>query len=311
MNLHALYSTYSIVAHDPETGAMGVAVETHQMCVGAIVPWLLPGVGAVAVQAMTHPTFGSVALAMLSQGLSASRVVEGVLGGDDLRQRRQLAVVDVQGRVAAHTGERCIPHANHHVGEGYSVQANLMTRPTVIPAMRAAYENATGDLAARMMAALYAAQAEDGDVRGMQSAALMVVTGDRNAPMGDAYLYNLRVDESADPLAELARLVRLRYARHIDKQGFDALERGDRAGGLALWAQARELAPELEETAFWQAVSMAGKYADPQTAADILRPALAREPRRDHYIDLLRRLQANGIIERAGAADAVIAALSE
>jgi hypothetical protein len=137
------------------------------------------------------------------------------------------------------------------------------------------------------------------------------VTNDRAAPAGDAYLYNLRVDESADPLLELSRLVRLRYARHIDRRGFDALERGDREGGLALWAQARDLAPELEETAFWQAAAMTDKYNDPATAAAILRPALADDPRRDHWIDLVRRLQANGIIERAGAGDALIAALND
>lgn len=311
MNLHDLYSTYSIVARDAETGQFGVAVQTHQMCVGVMVPWLLPGVGAIATQSMTNASFGPMGLAMLAQGVSAPDALRGLIASDQAAHRRQVGIVDAQGRAAAWTGERCIREAGHHIGDGYSVQANMMTHPTVIAAMADAYENAEGDLAARLLAALEAAQREGGDIRGMQSAALMVVTSDRSAKAGDVYLYNLRVDEHDEPLRELARLVRLRSARHIDSAGFAAMERGDRESALALWAAARERAPELEETAYWQAVSLADKYNDIPNAAAILRPMLANDSRREHWIDLLHRLQACGIIERAGVADELIAAVNE
>ena len=310
MNPHELYSTYSIVARDAETGQFGVAVQTHQMCVGVIVPWLLPGVGAIATQSMSNASFGPMGLSMLEQGVSAPDTLHGLISSDKGARRRQVGIVDASGRAAAWTGDGCIREAGHHIGDGYSVQANMMTRPTVVPAMADAYENADGDLAARLLAAIEAAQHEGGDIRGMQSAALMVVTGDRGAKAGDVYLYNLRVDEHDNPVRELARLVRLRHARHIDRAGYAALERGDYESALALWAQARERAPELEETAFWQAVELANKHPDIPHAAAILRPMLANDDRREHWIDLLHRLQACGIIERAGAADELIAAVS-
>jgi uncharacterized Ntn-hydrolase superfamily protein len=304
-----VFNTYSIVARDAETGQIGVAVQTHQMCVGVAVPWLEPGIGAIATQASTNISFGPMGLAMLAQGLPAQQVLDGLIASDPGADRRQLAVVDANGCAAAWTGANCTAEAGHYVGEGYSVQANLMTRTTVIDAMRLAYERAQGDLAGRMLAALQAAQAEDGDIRGMQSAALVIVPGSRDAVGYDRYIYNLRVDEHDQPLEELARLVRLVSARHIDRRGYEALERGDREAALALWAQAREQAPELEEIAFRQAVTLADTSADVKTAASILRPALAGHERREHWLDLLRRLQACGIIEREGCAEELIAAL--
>lgn len=303
-----LFSTYSIVARDPETGELGVAVQTHQMCVGAVVPWLLAGTGALATQASANISFGPVGLALLREGVPAPQVAAALVASDGLAHRRQFAVVDAQGRAAAHTGAGCIAAAGHRTGAGYSVQANMMTNPTVTDAMAAAYEQASGDLAQRMLAALAAAQAEGGDIRGMQSAALRVVSGDAGQPEWSSR-YDLRVDEHDNPLAELARLARLRGAQLTDRRGYEALNAGDRSGALALWAQARAQAPELEEIAFWQALALADDHADVEAAAAILRPVLAADPRRDHWLDLIQRLSVCGLIEREGAGEDLLAAL--
>lgn len=304
-----LNSTYSIVARDPQTGQFGVAVQTHQMSVGNVVPWLLPGVGAIATQSMTNPNFGPMGLKMLRAGVEASRVIQALVASDAGESRRQVAVVDAQGRAAAHTGSGCIREAGHHIGEGYSVQANMMTRDTVVAAMSKAYESTSGDLAQRMLAALQAAQAEDGDIRGSQSAALVVVPGDLQAPEWKKD-YSLRVDEHATPVEELARLVRNRRAQLIDEEGHKLLDSDDKTAALAKWAEARALAPEQEELAYWQAVTLADKPADVGGAAEILRPMLAADPRKAEWVELIRRLEACGIIERAGAGTALIDAVS-
>lgn len=309
----ALFSTYSIVARDPDTGQFGVAVQTHQMCVGRIVPWLLPGRGAMATQSLANVGFGPLTLAMLREGVPAPRIVAALVASDPGESQRQVAVVDTHGRAAAHTGSACIREAGHHVGDGYSVQANMMTRTTVIEAMRRAYEQTQGDLAARMLAALQAAQDEDGDIRGVQSAALKIVPGRANAPQWTSD-YDLRVDEHEQPLTELARLVRLVRARRLDDAGYELLEAGDSAGAESHWAEARTMAPELEELAFWQAVELADKLPHPQalqTAAHILHAALAGHERRTHWLDLIGRLVECGLIQRAKAGPELIAAFEE
>jgi len=305
-----LFHTYSIVARDPDTGQLGVAVQTHQMCVGAIVPWLEPGMGALATQASANISFGPIGLAMLREGIDAPHVVEALVASDPGADRRQLAVVDAEGRAAAWTGENCIAYARHHVGAGYSVQANMMERDTVVPAMAEAYEAAQGDLAARMLAALHAAQGEGGDIRGMQSAALTIVSGDPQALGFRRAVYDLRVDEAGAPLDELDRLVRLRRAQRINFQASPLLtEQRERA--LELRAAARALAPELEEMAFWQALRLADELDDVAAGAAILNEMLQRVDRRAQWIDLIRRLQDCGSIERPGAGDELIAALDE
>jgi uncharacterized Ntn-hydrolase superfamily protein len=305
-----LFHTYSIVARDAETGQLGVAVQTHQMCVGAIVPWLLPGTGALATQAQVNVRFGPMGLAMLREGIDAPHVVAALVASDPGADRRQLAVVDADGRAAAWTGENCIAYARHHIGTGYSVQANMMERDTVVPAMAEAYEAAQGDLAARMLAALHAAQGKGGDIRGMQSAALAIVSGDAQALGLQRAIYDLRVDEAASPLDELDRLVRLRRAQLLNAEAYSLLEQ-QRERALEAWSRARATAPELEEMAFWQAVQLADSAADPHAGAAILQEMLAQVDRRAQWIDLIRRLQACGSIERAGAGDELIAALNE
>ncbi|MBN1562534.1 MAG: DUF1028 domain-containing protein [Anaerolineae bacterium] len=304
-----LLSTYSIVARDPETGQMGVAVQTHQMCVGWIVPWLLPGVGAIATQSLVNVSFGPVGLAMLREGIAAPQIIEGLIASDPMAHRRQVAVVDANGLVGAWTGDGCIPKAGHKMGNGYSVQANMMTNPTVPAAMADAYESASGDLGQRMLAALQAAQADGGDIRGMQSAAIKVVSGDASKHDWETD-YDLRVDEHATPVDELARLIRLRHAQLIEGKGYAALGDDKREEALKLWAEARATAPELEELAFWQATTLADEHNDVATAAEILRPALANDPLRAQWIDLITRLQMCGLLEREGTAEELIAALN-
>jgi uncharacterized Ntn-hydrolase superfamily protein len=307
------FSTYSIVARDSESGQLGVAVQTHQMAVGKVVPWLVPGLGALATQSLANISYGPLGMAMLREGIPAPKVIEALTASDSQAQVRQVAVVDAAGGVGAWTGDKCIAHAGHHLGEGYSVQANMMTQATVVEAMARAYEQATGNFAERLMAALRAAQRDGGDMRGMQSAALKIVEGDRSKDKKTPEwqtVYDLRVDEHADPVAELGRLVRLRRAQLLDARGHEALEKGQRDLALESWEQARITAPELEELSFWQALALADNHADVQAAVEILAPMLAKDDRREHWIDLVRRIQACGIIERKEAGTELIAALS-
>ena len=308
-----ILNTYSIVAHDPDTGHMGVAVQTHQVSVGRMVPFVLPGIGAVATQSLVNIGFGSLGLSMLREGIAASDVVKGLIASDDGRNYRQVAMVDAQGRVGAYTGEDCIPHAGHHIGEGYSVQANMMTNDTVIATMSHAYESSSEDLAGRMMAALYAAQGEDGDIRGMQSAALLVVENDLSLPTWDS-VYDLRIDESAQPLDDLQRLVIFQRAEHLSNRGHDLLNQGDARAALREWKNARELAPENKEMAFWQAIALADKKPlsnAVSVAARIMQQALADDARYKQWIDLILRLEQVGIIERKGAGDELLVELGD
>ncbi len=306
------FSTYSIVARDEGTGQFGVAVQTHQMCVGVAVPWLSPGVGALATQAMTNVRFGPMGLALLSEGLPAAKVLDALLATDEGAKSRQLAVVDRAGGVAAWTGEQCIPIADHRYGQGFSVQANMMVHPGVVDAMAEAYTMTKEDFAGRLMAALEAAQGKGGDIRGMQSAALKIVPAEAHDKKGLSQIlprYDLRVDEHDQPLMELARLVELRRATLQSQQGFDLLEEGKQGEALALWEKARLMAPEMEELAFWQSVTLADDHKEYDQAADILRPILEKQVNRADWVELIRRLQGCGILETEGTAEALIQAL--
>ncbi len=306
------FSTYSIVARDDKTGQFGVAVQTHQMCVGVAVPWLSPGSGAIATQAMTNVHFGPLGLALLDDGMSAEKVLHALIATDDGAKSRQLAVVDRKGNAAAWTGENCIPVADHQLGKGYSVQANMMLNPGVVGAMAKAFEGSKDDFAGRMLAALKSAQDLGGDIRGMQSAALKIVPAEVSDKDGIRHilpLYDLRVDEHDEPLRELERLVRLRRAQLLSRQGFDVLETGEVERALQLWEEARGMAPEMEELAFWQAASLADEHQAFDLAAEILKPVLASEENRADWVDLIRRIQQCGILEAEGTAQNLIQAL--
>jgi len=248
--------TFSIVARDAATGEMGVAVQSHWFQVGAVVPWAKAGVGAVATQSFVDPLYGELGLELMRAGKSAPEALKALLAADDARDVRQVAMIDAQGRVAAHTGEKNIAEAGHIVGTSYSVQANLMLNDKVWPAMARAFESTKGDLADRMLAALDAAQAAGGDARGRQSAALLVVAG---KPTGNALrdrIFDLRVDDSTEPLAELRRLVTLQRAYNHMNAGDAAVEKKDNERALAEYRQAAELVPDNVEMVYWHAVAL-------------------------------------------------------
>lgn len=301
-----LMNTYSIIAHDSATGQLGVAVQTHQVGVGRMVPWLKPGVGAIATQSLANISYGPRGLALLEQGQTPQQVVEALTTSDAQAFHRQLGVVRADGKAAAFTGELCIRQAGHHVGEGYTIHANMMANGGVISAMRQAYETATGDLVDKLMAALYAAEGEGGDIRGMQSAALVIVP-----PSGEdwATIYDLRVDEHATPLDELARLVRLRKAALLSNAGDAAFHSGNKAQALDLWEQARRLTPEQEELAFWQAMTLADEGNDVATAAAIFNATFQNRQDREQWLQLIVRLEESRLIQRVGAASELIDAL--
>jgi uncharacterized Ntn-hydrolase superfamily protein len=255
--------TYSIVARDPETGRFGVAVQSHFLGVGPVVPWLEAGVGAIATQASVNISFGPIGLEMLRGGQTAEEVVASLTAGDERSAIRQLGVVDAGGRAAAHTGAECIPACGHRVGEGYTVQGNLLERETCWPAMAEAYERALtrGDpFVERLVLALEAAEREGGDVRGRQSAAIMVVDGEVRPTswrgrLWGGRLMDLRIEDHPDPVPELRRIVTLQLAYDLaDDEGEAA-----RAGGSPSerYAQARQLAPEAYELVFWRGVELA------------------------------------------------------
>ena len=252
-------ATYSIVARDPATGELGVAVQSHWFSVGSVVSWAEAGVGAVATQSFIDPSYGSLGLALMRAGRSAPQALAGLVAADDHPEVRQVAMIDSEGRVAAHTGEKAILAAGHHTGENYSVQANLMESPEVWPAMARAFESTRGDLAARMLAALEAAEAAGGDIRGRQSAALLVVSGDPTGRPWVDRVFDLRVEDHSDPLVELARLLDLARAFRDMNAGDEAMTEGDVAAALDRYNAAMERVPDNAEMAYWTAVTLASE----------------------------------------------------
>ena len=266
--------TFSIVARDAESGQLGVAVQSHWFSVGTMVPWVEAGIGAVATQSFVDPSYGKLGLELMRGGRSAPDALAALLAKDESREVRQVAMIDAQGRVAVHTGTKNIAAAGHVVGKDYSVQANMMLNERIWPAMAKAFENATGDLADRMLAALDAAQAAGGDVRGKQSAALVVVTG---KPTGNAWtdrIFDLRVDDSADPLKELRRLVTLQHAYNHMNAGDLALEHKDNDRALSEYRAAARLVPGNAEMVYWHAVALVN-MGRPEEALPLFRRVFA------------------------------------
>jgi uncharacterized Ntn-hydrolase superfamily protein len=249
-------STYSIVARDPDTGELGVAVQSHWFSVGAIVPWAEAGVGAVATQSLVDPSYGPLGLQIMAAGRDAGQALEGLLKADAHPEIRQVAMIDAAGIVAAHTGSGCIPEAGHRIGENYSVQANLMARDVVPDRMAEAFENATGDLADRMMAALEAAQEAGGDIRGKQSAAILVVSGEPTGRTWEDTLIDLRVEDHAEPLKELARLLNINRGYARMNEGDLAVEHGDLVKAEEAYGAAREILGDNLEAAYWYAIAL-------------------------------------------------------
>ena len=284
--------TFSIVARDPKTGEMGVAVQSHWFSTGSVVTWAEPGVGAVATQSMAEVSYGPLGLFQMQQKKTAPTVLRNLLEKDPNREVRQVAMVDADGNIAVHTGERCIAEAGHQTGRQYSVQANMMLKPTVWPAMAAAYEVATGSLAERMLAALDAAQAEGGDVRGKQSAALLIVSGESNLESWKGVLVDLRVEEHPEPLVELRRLYNIQRAYEYMNKGDDLLSKGDADAAFTAYDAAANLAPHLLELPFWQAVTLIETGREEQ-AFPILKKVITTEP---DWLVLLERLPSAGLM---------------
>ncbi|HEX9942534.1 MAG TPA: DUF1028 domain-containing protein [Thermoanaerobaculia bacterium] len=287
-----LAHTYSIVARDPATGDFGVAVQSHWFQVGPTVPWAEAGVGAVATQSFVKVDYGPLGLKLMKEGRSAQEALDSLLARDPQKDVRQVAMVDGKGRVAAWTGPKCIAAAGHQTGAGFSVQANLMDRPTVWPAMARAFEAARGDLADRLLAALDAAQAEGGDIRGRQSAALLVVRARASGEPWHDKLVDLRVDDHPDPLAELRRLLNLHRAYEEMNQGDEAVAKNEFPAALRHYTRASELAPDVVELPFWQAVTLFVGGQEEKALA-IFRDVFAREER---WARLVPRLPASGLL---------------
>jgi uncharacterized Ntn-hydrolase superfamily protein len=297
-------NTYSIVARDPATGELGVAVQSHWFSVGSMVPWAEAGVGAVATQSFVDPSYGPLGLALMKAGRSAPDALAALVAGDDGRDVRQVGMVDAKGHVATHTGKMCIPAAGGQAGKDYVVQANLMEKATVWPSMARAFEAAKGDLAERMLAALDAAEAEGGDIRGRQSAAIRVVKGTSTGRPWSDTIFDLRVEDAELPLKELRRLV-------SEQRAYNHMSAGDDCSAVKDWAcaereygAAETLQPDNDEMAFWHAVALAtnGRL---EPARPLFAKAFVANPR---WRELVKRLpEVDQLPKDAKLIDAILA----
>ncbi len=292
-------STYSIVARDSVTGEIGVAVQSHYFSVGPIVPWAEAGVGAVATQSLVDPSYGPLGVELMRAGRTAEEALDALVSTDDGRESRQVAMVDAQGRVAVHTGKKAIAQAGHRTGAQYSVQANLMEKPTVWDAMADAFENAEGDLAERMLRALEAAEVEGGDIRGRQSAAIVIV---RETPTGRPWvdrLFDLRVEDHPQPISELRRLARLQRAyNRLGDVAAAATEDPERV--LAVAKEVASLVPDGAtngEIPFWIGIDLL-ETGHESEALGYLSRAYGQDPR---WAEVVVRLVPAGILPDDGA----------
>jgi uncharacterized Ntn-hydrolase superfamily protein len=278
--------TYSIVARDAKTGELGVAVQSHWFSVGSGVPWAEAGVGAVATQSFIDPSYGPLGLSLMRAGRTAPEALAALLAGDSGRDVRQVGMVDAKGNVATHTGKLCIPAAGGQSGKDYVVQANLMDKPTVWPAMARAFEATAGDLADRLLAALDAAQAEGGDIRGKQSAALIVVKGTSTGRPWADRAFDLRVDDHPEPLVELRRLVSVQRAYTRMTAGDDCVALKDWPCAEREYGAAEAMFPDNAEMAFWHAIALASN-GRLEPARPLFKKAFAADSR---WRELVKRL---------------------
>lgn len=249
-------ATFSIVARDATTGELGVAVQSHWFSVGSVVPWAEAGVGAVATQSFVEPSYGPKGLALMKQGFAPKAALAQLLAADAQRDVRQIAFVDAKGRVAVHTGAKCIPGAGQHVGDGYTTEANLMLTNEVPDAMAKAFEAAKGPLAERMLAALHAAQGVGGDARGRQSAAILVVRAKASDKPWTDRIVDLRIEDHPEPLKEMSRLLTLHRAYELMNRGDEASAVGKMDDALAEYGGAAAMVPDNDEFVFWTAVTL-------------------------------------------------------
>jgi len=285
-------NTFSIVARDPETGELGAAVQSHWFSVGSTVIWAEPGVGAVATQSFVEPSYGPLGLQLMRTGKTAAQALTALLAADEHEDVRQVGMVDADGNVANHTGSNAISEHCAIAGDNFSVQANMMWKPTVCSAMASAFAKAEGDLAERMMVALEAAQGEGGDVRGKQSAALLVVDGDISKPAWSGREFDLRIEDHATPLLELRRLLTMARAYRLMNQGDEYMTNGDTENAVIAYSSAEALVPDSHEMIFWHAATLAAA-GDVDESLPLFRKAFAMWPR---WRDLVQRLPASGLL---------------
>ncbi|HVZ56585.1 MAG TPA: DUF1028 domain-containing protein [Chitinophagaceae bacterium] len=284
-----LAHTFSIVARDSATGEMGVAVQSHWFSVGTSVSWAEAGVGVVATQSFTNKSFGPRGLDLLSRGLSAQQALDVLLADDPGRDVRQVAILDTSGRVATHTGKGCIQYASHIQGSQFSVQSNMMLTDRVCQAMAEAYARSAGKpLAERLLASLEAAQGAGGDIRGMQSAALVIVPGRSQGKPWEERLVDLRVDDSRNPIAELKRLYLVHIAYQHMNAGDLAVEKNDMPLAMQEYNAAMKLMPGNLEMQFWTGITLANNH-QVDKALPLLRKVFSAEP---NWKELTRRLPA-------------------
>jgi uncharacterized Ntn-hydrolase superfamily protein len=287
-----LAHTYSIVARDPKTGQMGVAVQSHWFSVGSIVAWAEAGVGAVATQSFVEPSYGPLGLDLMRAGKSAPDALKALLAADPQEAVRQVAMVDSHGRVATHTGASCIVAAGHKAGEQYSAQANMMLKDTVWGAMSRAFESAQGDLTDRLLAALEAAEAEGGDIRGRQSASILVVSATSTGRPWVDRVVDLRVEDHPNPVAEIRRLVAVKRAYDRMNRGDELAALKDNEGALREYAAAAQAVPDNLEMVFWHAVGLVN-----MGRVDESLPLFKRVFAADaNWAELLRRLPKSGLL---------------
>jgi uncharacterized Ntn-hydrolase superfamily protein len=279
--------TYSIVARDKETGELGVAVQSHYFQVSPAVPWALAGVGAVATQSQVNISYGPLGLDLLQAGYTAEQALKALTSGDPQSEVRQCAIVDVTGAAAAHTGSKCIPAAGHRVGDGFSCQANLMENDTVWDAMAEAYLSTDAPLAERMLSALEAAEVEGGDIRGKQSAAMVVVAATGTGRPWVDRVIDLRVEDAPEPLPELRRLLRIKRAYMTMSEADRISDAGDKAAANAKAEEAMRMAPEMVEIRFWTGLEMA-MNGDLDRGVDLM-SGVVRE-KGERWVETLRRL---------------------
>ena len=285
-------TTYSIVARDPDTGQIGVAVQSHWFSVGSVVPWVKAGVGAVATQSLTDVTYGPMGIELMQAGKTPEKALAGLLQTDEHPEWRQVGMIDAKGNRAAHTGNRCIREAGHVIGENFVAMANLMEKNTVWQAMADAYTSSTGDLAERMLAALEAAQSEGGDIRGRQSAAMIIVRGQSTGLDYRDKIIDLRIEDSPDPLVELRRLVTLNRAYYLMNEGDERMVQRDTKGAQEAYGRAMELAPQVTEIRYWVAVTMFSQGMETE-ALKLFGEVFQKEPL---WIEVTRRLPSAGLL---------------
>ncbi|QED38596.1 DUF1028 domain-containing protein [Antarcticibacterium arcticum] len=289
----AFAHTYSIVARDSITGEMAVGVQSHWFSVGSIVSWGRSGVGVVATQSFVNPAYGPHGLDLMEKGKSARIALDELVAKDEGKAFRQVAFLDKKGNAAAFTGEKCVESAMHHVGENFSVQANMMLNDDVIPAMKKAFhENSSLPLAERVVKVLLAAEAAGGDIRGKQSAALIVVGPEKVANSWEEKKIDLRVDDHTEPLVELERLLTVARAYEFMNRGDVAMEENNVDEALKQYGKAEELFPENLEMRFWKAIALANS-GRMKEALPVFKAIFEQD---DNWRTMTSRLPASGLL---------------